>query len=140
MRNAVCRMVMVLLLFCLLLCGCAGMGDWSATLVEDYAIWRINRVTVALVKEDPDGNSGRTVVDSYIYRVTWNDQYICAQRTDPPEPGKELPIAPEVDYFILRVHDGEVFGPYTAEEYRIKCTELAITDLPDWVYTSNLRP
>ena len=140
MRNAECRMIMVLLLFCLLLCGCAGLGDWSATLVEDYAIWRINGYTLVLVKEHNGGSGGVIMIDNYVYRVTWNNQYICAQRTDPPEINEELPIAPEVEYYILRVCDGAVFGPYTAAEYQSKCKELGITDLPDWIYTSNLRP
>ena len=139
-QNARCKMIVVLLLVCLLLCGCAGLGDWAATLVEDYAIWRINGVTVVLVKEDADGNSGRTVVDSYIYRVTWNNQFICAQRTDPPESGEELPIVPEVDYYILRIRDGEVFGPYTAAEYKSQCEILGVSGLPNWVYVQDLRP
>ena len=138
--NAKCRIIMALLLACLLLSGCAGLGDWAVTLAGDYAIWRNNSVTVLLVQEDPEGTGGRTVVDSYIYRVAWNDQFICAQRTEPPESGKELPIVPEVDYYILRVSDGAVFGPYTAAEYQSKCKELGISDLPDWVYTSDLRP
>ena len=140
MKNAQCIIFSVFLLVCLLLSGCAGLGDWSATLVEDYAIWRINGVTVVLVKEDADGNSGRTVVDSYIYRVTWNEDFICVQRTDPPETGGSLPIRPEVSYYILRVSDGEVFGPYTAEEYQARCEALDVSDLPDWTYVRDLRP
>ena len=140
MKNAECRMIVVFLLVCLLLCGCAGVGDWSAPLVEDYAIWRLNGYEIVLVEEHSGGSGGQIVIGTYLYRVTWNEAYICAQKTDPPEERKGLPIVPEVDYYILRVSDGEVFGPYTAAEYQSKCKELEITDLPEWVYVQDLRP
>ena len=133
-------MIIVVLLACLLLSGCAGLGDWSVPLVEDYAIWRINGYEIVLVQEDNDGSGGQIVIDTYLYRVTWNEEFICVQRTDPPEKDKGLPIVPEVDYYILRVSDGEVFGPYTEAEYRDQCKVLDISDLPDWVYVSDLAP
>ena len=130
----------ILLLVCVLLSGCAGLGDWSVPLVENYAIWRINGYEIVLVQENDDGSGGQIVIDTYIYRVAWNEEFICVQRTDPPEKDKGLPIAPEVDYYILRVSDGEVFGPYTAAEYKSQCEILGVSGLPNWVYVQDLRP
>ena len=93
-----------------------------------------------LVREDAGGKGAQTVINSYIYRVTWNDDFICVQQTTPPEIGKSLPINPKVVYYILRVSDGEVFGSYTAAEYKVQCEALGVSNLPDWVYVQNLRP
>lgn len=133
------RALACLLPVCLLLSGCAGLGDWSAALVEDYAIWRINGYEIVLVREDADGRSAQTVVDSYIYRVAWNQEFICVQQTTPPEIGESLPIEPEVDYYILRVSDGEVFGPYSAAEYKTQCEALGVSGLPHWMALSDLE-
>lgn len=132
------RSVLAVLLLAALLCGCAGLGDWAAPLVEDYAIWRLNGYQIVLVREDDQGTGGQIVIDTYLYRVTWNEDFICVQRTDPPEIGEELPIVPEVDYYILRVSDGEVFGPCTAAEYQAQCEALGVSDLPDWMYVTDL--
>lgn len=132
------KKIAMLLILSLLLCGCAGLGDWDAQLVEDYAIWRLNGREIVLVQEDESGSGGRIVIGAYVYRVTWNEDFICAQRTDPPEAGEGLPIDPEVDYYILRVSDGEVFGPYTAAEYKAQCKALGVSNLPDWVYVQDL--
>lgn len=132
------KTIVWMLILTLLLCGCAGLGDWDAQLVEDYAIWRINGSTIVLVREDANGTGAQTIVDSYIYRVAWNEDFICVQRTDPPEPGESLPIDPEVDYYILRVIDGEVFGPCTAAEYKAQCESLGVSNMPDWVSVQNL--
>ena len=140
MKNAECRMISAFLLVCLLLSGCAGLGDWSAPLIEDYAIWRLNGSHVVLVRERNGGSGAEPMVDAYVYRVTWNEEFICVQRTEPPEPGKDIPVMPEVEYFILRVFDGEVFGPYTAAEYQTRCRNLGVSDLPEWRYTQDLRP
>ena len=134
------KSIVWILLLTLLLCGCAGLGDWAAPLVEDYALWRFSGYQIALVQEDEDGNSGHIVIDALIYRVAWNEDFICVQQTDPPEGNEGLSIVPEVDYFILRVSDGEVFGPYTAAEYQKQCEILQITGLSQWMYAQDLRP
>lgn len=142
MKNAECRITGKLaayLLSCLLLAGCAGAGDWSAPLVGDYALWRLSGHHICLVQEWDTGSNADIIVDALIYRVTWNEEFICVQQTTPPEAGKELPIVPEVDYYILRIGDGVVFGPFTAEEYEKQCRELGIGTLPDWVYAQDLR-
>ena len=142
MPNSECRIVKklaIILLVCLLLSGCAGLGDWETPLVGDYALWRLSGHHIALVRERESGNAD-TVINALIYRVTWNEEFICVQRTDPPETGEDLPIVPEVDYYILRVSDGQVFGPYTAAEYKAQCEALVGSDLPDWVYAQDLRP
>ena len=141
MKNAECRIikkVAAVLACCLLLCGCAGLGDWAAPLVEDYAIWRLNGYQIVLVREHNGGSGGQIVIDTYIYRVTWNEEFICVQRTDPPKENEGLPIVPEVSYYILRVSDGEVFGPYTAAEYKAQCEALEVSGLPDWMYVTDL--
>lgn len=132
------KILVIFLSIALLLCGCAGAGDWDAQLVEDYAIWRINGCTIVLVRETEGGIGAQTVIDSYIYRVTWNEEFICVQQTTPPEIGKSLPINPKVVYYILRVSDGEVFGAYTAAEYKAQCEALGVSNLPDWVSVQDL--
>lgn len=142
MKNAECRIIKklaALLACCLLLCGCAGLGDWEAPLVGNYALWRLSGHRIALVRERESGNAD-TVINALIYRVTWNEEFIFVQRTDPPETGEDLPIAPEVDYYILRVSDGLIFGPYTAAEYKAQCEALGVSGLPYWVYAQDLRP
>lgn len=142
MKNAECRIGMKLaayLIACLLLNGCAGAGDWSAPLVGDYALWRLSGHQICLVQERGAGGAD-IIVDALIYRVTWNEEFICVQQTTPPETGKGLPIVPEVDYYILRVEDGAVFGPFSAEDYKKQLRELGIGTLPDWVDAQELRP
>lgn len=141
MKNAECRIGIKLtayMIICLLLAGCAGAGDWSAPLVEDYALWRLSGNHICLVQERDTGGAD-IIVDALIYRVSWNEEFICVQQTTPLEAGEGLPIAPEVDYYILRVEDGAAFGPFTAEDYKIQCRELGIGTLPDWIYAQDLR-
>ena len=137
-KFGIVKKLAAILACCLLFSACAGLGDWAAPLVEDYAIWRLNGYQIVLVQEDAEGTGARTVVDSYIYRVTWNQLFICVQRTDPPEGNEGLPIEPEVDYYILRVSDGELFGPYTAAGYQTQCEALGVSGLPGWMYITDL--
>lgn len=143
MKNAECKIInklFAVLLVCMLLCGCAVAGDWIAPLVEDYALCRLNSREIVLVQEYESGSGGMIVIDAYVYRVAWNEDFICVQRTDPPEGDEGLPIVPEVDYYILRVSDGTVFGPYTAAEYEKQCDALQITGLSQWKYANDFRP
>lgn len=134
------RRILAVLLLAVLLCGCAGLGDWAAPLVEDYALCRLSGYHIVLVRENESGSGGQIVIDALIYRVAYNENFICVQRTDPPEGDEGLSIVPEVDYYILRVSDGTLFGPYTAAEYQAQCNELQITGLSEWEYAQDFRP
>lgn len=134
------RRILAVLLLAALLCGCAGLGDWDAPLAGDYSLCRLSGYRIVLIREHESGSGGEIVIDALVYRVAYNEAFICVQRTDPPEGNEGLPIVPEVDYYILRVSDGTLFGPYTAAEYQTQCDELQITGLSDWEYAQDFRP
>jgi hypothetical protein len=131
---------LIVLLASLLLSGCAGAGDWKAPLTGDYALCRLSGYRVVLIREFEDRSGGEIVIDAHVYRVAWNEAFIYIQRTDPPEGDEGLPIVPEVSYYILRVSDGKVFGPYAEPRYRDQCKALDIPDQPEWKYASDLAP
>ena len=102
--------------------------DWeNKALPGVYEIWRMNADTIALV--EPQGEFlGRNVVESYVFRVAYNDEYIFVQQAESRTAVKEGAAA----FYIVEVASGAVFGGYTEAEFETHEPVAALTEFPAW--------
>ena len=129
----------ILLILALVLCGCAGLSDWSYDqLPGDYEIWRVNSQNIVLGQRD--GSTLIHAVDSYIAAFSCNGRFIAVQRLNVDNleilPGtsiRELGLEPE--YWLIDAWNHAAYGPFTADEYREQLTLLDIGALPGWTDT-----
>lgn len=126
----------------LLLCGCNGTGDWTYDgLPKNYEIWRINSNDISLCRRSaPDEPIADVIIDSYIDKIAFNEQYVAAQQVRPTDR-----VAPdiktedlEISYYLLDTDVEELFGPFDESAFLEKCAELDIADFPSWIETETL--
>ena len=102
--------------------------DWeNEDLPGVYEIWRVNADTIALV--EPLGEFlGRNVVESYVFRVAYNDEYIFAQQAASRAAAQEG----EAAYYIVVVASGAVSGGYTRAEFEAHAVVTGLEEFPAW--------
>ena len=99
--------IVCLLALVLALTACAGAGDWKyEELPGDYAVWRINRREIPLVRVDADGLTAEPVVEGYVYAVAWDENTIYVQQRAEKDKG-------DMAYYMVALDSGTVSGPYT---------------------------
>lgn len=131
----------ILMTICMLcvLTSCAGAGDWKFTeLPKDYSIWRNNSRSISLCRE-VDETSANTVIEAYVSEIAYNESYIFAKQVSVPKDSREKIDTANPDYYIVVVDTEEVFGPYAKADFDLKCVELEINDLPEWIVTTKLK-
>ena len=129
-----------LLLTLTLLCGCAGLGDWSSEpLPGGYEVFRANVHGISIIKPSEPGNGGPIIIPEEVYAIRYNDNYICVQHEEATPDKNDYWQEPhgDIDYYILSV-DGTVYGPYSEADYNEKIEELQIYGLTDWIRPDDL--
>ena len=127
-KMKLCAAALALVLLCGL-CGCAGLGDWeNAELPGAYEIWRVNGDTIGLV-ERVDETFGQYVVDSYIFRMAYDDDYIFVQQAESRSAAKN---GGEALYYIVDVASGEVLGGYAQAEFESHEIVQGLAAFPEW--------
>ncbi|MBR5390148.1 MAG: DUF3997 domain-containing protein [Clostridia bacterium] len=129
-----------LLLTLTLLCGCAGLGDWSSEpLPGGYEVCRANVHGISIIKPSEPGNGGPIIIPEEVYAIRYNDNYICVQHEESTPDENDYWKEPDgdIDYYILSV-DGTIYGPYSEADYDEKIEELQIYGLTDWILPKNL--
>lgn len=133
--------VVVIATIITLFAGCAGLSDWAYPLPYGYEIWRINSERIVLVKNQ--GETSDTVIEDYIISFCHNECYIGIQnislRTGQSSESIGQIDTSNPDYYLVDAASDEVFGPYTAEEYKTKKQDLNTGELGTWIDTST-RP
>lgn len=138
------RLIPILAIAAILLSGCAGMGDWKTEpLPGGYEVWRCSVHVINLIlPSSPDSNGGPVVIPSEIYALSYNDAFICAQHEDDTSHYEKSRYWDEphgeIDYYILSIETGTLYGPYSESEYAEKCAELQVGELCEWIRPEDL--
>ena len=145
LKRISCLCLTLFVCICTLLSGCDleslnwnPQGDWNYELCEDYHIFRVNSSTIELTKKD--NGLYLIVVEEYITRFCYNDDYIAVRRLLIPQHAMFDDIMQmdfdQAKYYLINAHSGEVFGPFaTQEEFETICSEQKTGSLGEWINT-----
>lgn len=87
------------------LTSCAGLGDYSIDLPDNFQVDRINEETIVISLIDESG-IGSTVVPTKVDKVGWNEKYIIAKQ-----------ISDKESYWIVIVDSTEAIGPLSERDF-----------------------
>lgn len=125
-----------LILFCLVLTGCAGASDYEITLDNGFRIDRLSAHQIAIygtepVKSDVEEFKTHLYVPAKITDVWWNEDYIIAKQLklvankngvlEPPKPSNV-----DYSYWIIDVNNREPLGPFDEKELENTIDKLGI--------------
>ncbi len=97
---------------------------YKKELVGGYALVAVDvREQMNISRLLPNGDAVG-IVGATVFAVGWNEDFIIAQRHAPSEGSREGTPAP--DFYLLRVSDGELWGPLTVEQFRAERTARAV--------------
>ncbi len=100
------------------------MNDYTYTIVKDYRLSHSSSNDIVIFKND-DNVGIETVVHAKVTKVAWDDNFILAEQIPLIEETMELDKA-KLNYWIIDVNTGELYGPLTKEELELKRSELQI--------------
>ena len=87
---------------------------YEEKLIGDYGLIAVDVMEQMSVSKFRNGSARVAVINETIFATGWNDEFLIAKQH--PNPGR---IDRSVtNFYILRVTDGELFGPYTESEFR----------------------
>ena len=129
--------IILLIVSCFILSGCAGLADYAISLDNGYSIDRLSAHQIQIYGEEAvnDGNENTfnyLYVPAKVTEVWWNEEYIIAKqlhlKTD--ERGYEEPPQNPTDddfsYWIIEKDKNEVKGPLTLKELENDSEQLGI--------------
>lgn len=113
----------IVILICLFISGCAGLGDYSINLSGNYSLLRTSshNITIAPKSQNGEGMWDENVIPAKVVEVGWNKDYIIAKQQAYPNE--------EYFYWILNVKDEYVEGPFILNDFQKKIKEYDITNL-----------
>ena len=137
MEGIALKHLILLIISCFILSGCAGLADYEISLDNGYHIVRQSAHQIVIFGEEAV-NDGIEHTDNFLYvpaKVTdvwWDDHYIIAKqlRLRADERGYEEPpkITNDDDYsyWIIEKDKNEVKGPLTLKELENDTNQLGI--------------
>ncbi len=138
-RNKAAVLLLVLLVV-FSFSSCAGLGDWRYYLPNGYAIIRVSAESVCLGKVENE-NAASLVIGPHIKEFCYNDSYVGVKKiaVDPrsSHAETETELSKELEYYLLNLESGEVYGPFTETEYEKKLIENAVGDMCEWIKTDS---
>lgn len=82
-----------------------------------------------------DDALGESVIDAYVSKVAWEDDFILAQQESDPD------SSTSTYFYIVDVNAEEVHGPLSESEFSEVCSQMQITVKDsDWIATLDLKP
>lgn len=129
--------LILLIVSCFILSGCAGLADYTISLDNGYRIDRLSAHQIQIYGEEAV-NDGIENTFNYLYvpaevtSVWWDEQYIIAKqlRLRADERGYEEPPQNPTDddysYWIIEIDKNEVKGPLTLKELENDTNQLGI--------------
>ena len=134
------RLAMTLLLISMILSACSGVGDWTVSnFPGGYSVWRINSDKVILCLPRENRSTAATVVETYVFELAFNDDYIFAKRADVPEGGWRYMDKSNPDYYIVTVADRSCSGPLDETAFAEALQALELDEPPEWMNMQTLR-
>ena len=128
MRKKLCYFVIVSALF---LTSCAGNGDWSYKLPNDFEVWHINskEIIIKYVGEDiVEAN-----IPSFVKEFSYDDRYVFTRNIDNISDDNIF----EEKYYVLDTNERKVYGPFdNIEEMQNQAYELQCSIPKKWYRTS----
>lgn len=109
-----------------LLAVSASMHGWEykKKLVGDYALLAVDvREQMSISRMLPNGDA-IGVIDETVFAVGWNNDFVIAQQHAPAVGTQTKSSA--TNFYILRVSDGEVWGPLTAAQFHAERAKQAV--------------
>lgn len=124
--------MIVIVLSLLILTGCPGLADYSLDLPGNYSVVRTSAHEVKIAPRKDTSGWGSEVIPTKVTEVAWNEHYILAKqlglKEDPnSHNGYQIPNESDVNYWILEIQSGKVFGPFDEEAFAKKRNELGIS-------------
>ena len=124
-----------------LLCACAFVdfdnqlsnNDWSYELPNDYVIWHINSREIVCGKRNTE-NSITNIVEDYIIKFCYNDQYVCLQCVNITNDTLEDIDESNPHFYIIDTLNEDVNGPLLENEFE-DMSSILIDDLSTWLAT-----
>lgn len=109
----------------LLLNGCGGTGfAYEKKLTGPYALVAVDVMEqMALVRLGAQGN-GSELVDETVFGAGWTDDWIIVEQ-HPSQSGQPIDKA-KTDFYILRISDEALKGPFNQKEFEIAKTALEV--------------
>ena len=143
---AVC-IVFVVILTPLSLClgffvvgGIGGLQAWDVdSLPGNYEIWQISARNIELVLANENGVTATPVIPTYVFEVGYTDTYIFAKQADVPEDYDQKINKSNPNFYIVSVTLGEVFGPYSEQNFSACVQQLGIEEPIHWMSLRTLR-
>lgn len=123
----------MLVLFIMMLTGCAGLADYSYDLPGDYSIVRTSAHQVTIAPKISESNWGSDIIPKKVTEVAWDDNYILVKQLglmiDPSSRnGYQIPNNDDIYFWIIEFKTGEVLGPLDDEGFIRMKHELGILD------------
>ena len=129
--------LILLILTCFIISGCAGLADYTISLNNGYRIDRLSAHQIQIygdeaVNDGDDTRFNHLYVPSKVTAVWWDDQYIIAKQLSlrADERGYEKPPKNPADndysYWIIEIDKNEVKGPLTLKELENDMIQLEI--------------
>lgn len=125
------KQIILWILSCFILSGCAGLADYDIDLPGNYSLLRTsaNQITIAPKTEI---GWGPNVIPARVVAVWWNEQYIVAKQLhlkadqrgyeEPPQ----NPTDDDYSYWILEMDNNQVKGPLSVKELENESKKLGI--------------
>lgn len=118
-----------------------GRGDWKYDLPNNYRVVQSDADTVVICGPSHVAEQNGTevvttfYVGSYVSAFCFSERYVGAQRLF-YHPGFSDRALNLPWFYLLDTISGAVYGPFeSVEEFNVKCEEMQISDLCDWIAT-----
>lgn len=123
----------MLVLFIMMLTGCAGLADYSYDLPGDYSIVRTSAHQVTIAPKISESNWGSDIIPKKVTEVAWDDNYILVKQLglmidQSSRNGYQIPNNDDIYFWIIEFKTGEVLGPLDDEGFIRMKHELGILD------------
>ncbi len=117
----------------IMLTGCAGLVDYSLDLPGNYSIVRTSAHQVKVAPKISDSHWGSDVIPTKVTEVAWDDNYILAKQlglvNDPKSSnGYQIPNNEDVQFWIIEIKSGKIFGPLDEVNFVEKKKEFGISE------------
>jgi hypothetical protein len=87
---------------------------YEEKLIGDYGLIAVDVMEQMSVSKFRNGTGGVAVINETVFAVGCNNEFLIAKQ----HPNRGKIDRSVTNFYILRVSDGELFGPYTESEYR----------------------
>ncbi len=115
----------------LFMSSCAGTGDWSYKLPNDYEVWHINSSEILIKCVDLE-NPGEKI-PSFVKEFSYDERYVFSRNIEDVSSNN---ILDEI-YYALDTVEKKVYGPFDSIEGLQKKTDEWDVELPKrWYRTS----